>query len=139
MRTRISHLFVLAAVITGAAAADQRPFAPTLPQPRVRLDPVTRTAVSETKLAARKESADPVVEMSPFIVKSSPIPTGEPEQPTQPTGPFSPLSGGWLFRKDRGRVRIEVGAWPYYNIMWKTDRFKSDLKHVGTEFFRISW
>ena len=36
-------------------------------------------------------------------------------------------------------MRVEVGAWPYRNIMWKSDRFKSDLMHVGTEFFGSSW
>ena len=33
----------------------------------------------------------------------------------------------------------ETWVWPYHNIMWKADRFKSDMNHVGTEFLRISW
>jgi hypothetical protein len=80
-----------------------------------------------------------VLAMSPFVVKAKPIDANEAEQARQPTGPFSPLGGGWVARQAAGRMYAEFGAWPYRNILWKNDRFKPDLKHVGTEFVRISW
>jgi hypothetical protein len=136
---KTSYAVVFAVMITSVAVADERRSAPAAPKPRVRLDPITRTAVADPKKEARKESSDSVIKMSPFVVKSTPIITSEPEQENRPTAPFSPMTGGWIARKDAGGARIELGVWPYYNIMWKTDRFKSDLKHVGTEFVRISW
>jgi hypothetical protein len=136
---KTSYAIILAVMVTSVGAAQEGRSAPAIPQPRVRLDPITRTAVADPKKEPRKESSDSVIKMSPFVVKSIPIITSEPEQESRPTSPFSPLTGGWIVRKDVGRTRIEIGAWPYYNIMWKTDRFKSDLKHVGTEFVRISW
>ena len=104
----------------------------------MRLDPNTRAAVAEPN-KEKKEPTDSVVTMSPFIVKSLAITANEPEREKQSSGPFSPLTGGWVARTDTGGMRGEFGAWPYQNILWKSDRFKSDLKHAGTEFFRLSW
>ena len=129
-------LMIFLALGNFAVAAD-RPTA--VPQPRVRLDPVTRIAVPASKAESAAETAAPAVMMSPMVVKSTLLPAEDPAQEKQPEGPFSLLEGGWLYAKDLKHVRVEVGVWPYRNIMWKSDRFKSDLRHVGTEFVRVSW
>jgi hypothetical protein len=130
---------IIALMVTSVAAAEQSRSTAAVPQPRMRLDPITRAAIADPKKEEQKKPSDFVIKMSPFIVKSIPINANEPEQERQPTGPFSPLTGGWIGRKETGNVLIEVGAWPYRNIMWKADRFKSDMNHVGTEFLRFSW
>lgn len=79
------------------------------------------------------------VVMSPFVVKSSVIPVEGPEEPAPSDAPFSLLAGGRIWKKDTGGRRIEFGVWPYRNILWKPDKFKSDLNHVGTELVRVSW
>ena len=139
MRTYRAAIFFVT-VIT-ATAGDERRDAPA-PQPRLRLNPVTRTAIKEPKIEEKKTSAS-VVTMSPFIVRSTPIneQTNEPnrEQARTPTGPISVFDGGWVTRKDIGGVHVELGAWGYQNILWKNDRLKSDPKHVGTEFLRVFW
>jgi hypothetical protein len=128
---------VLAALIFSAAAAGES--RSISPQPRMRLDPTRRAAIAEPKKPDKGESSDGAVAMSPFIVRSTRINAEGREQDRLPTGPISMLSGGWIYRKDNGGTRMEVGVWPYQNILWKNDRFKPDLKHVGTEFVRISW
>src|SRR5262245_24676630 len=126
---KASCVIILALVIVAAAEAQESsPRAATVPQPRTRLDPTTRTAVADQKVEA-KRSSDSVVTMTPFVVKSTLITTDEPDQEKYPTGPFSLLSGGWMARKDTRGARFEVGVWPYRNILWKDERFKSDKKH----------
>ena len=133
------HLAILAVMMTGAAAAQESRSVAAVPQPRVRLDPIKHTAIAEPKKEAKNDATDSVVAMSPFVVKARPLDANEAEQDRQPTGPFSPLTGGWIARKNFGGTNVELGVWQYRNILWKADRFKSDLKHVGTEFLRISW
>jgi hypothetical protein len=134
-----SCAFLLAA-LTAPTLAAEIGARPPGPRPRVRLDPTTRTAIPAAKqqLPPATSPDDPLM-MSPFVVKSTVLAAEDPQQEAQPLGPFSPLEGGWISRKDFKSLRFETGVWPYRNILWKTDRFKSDLKHVGTEFIRITW
>jgi hypothetical protein len=136
---KTTYVAIFALLMTGATAAEQNHAGMTVPQPRVRLDPIKHTAIAEPKKEDKKASTDSVVAMSPFVVKAKPLDANETEQDRQPTGPFSPLTGGWIARKESSGTYVEFGVWPYRNILWKADRFKSDLKHVGTEFLRISW
>jgi hypothetical protein len=133
------YTIILAAVMASSASAEEGRSQPAIPLPRVRLDPTRRAAIAEPKKRDTGESSDGAVAMSPFIVRSTRISAEGREQDRLPTGPVSMLSGGWIYRKDNGGTRMEVGVWPYQNILWKNDRFKPDLKHVGTEFVRVSW
>ena len=125
--------------LTSALTAEETRSGAVVPKPRPRLDPTSHTMIAELKKTEKRGVADPIVVMSPYIVRSTPVESNGPEEPSQPAGPFSPSAGGWIGRKDLGEMRIEVGAWPYRNVMWKVDRFISDKKHVGTEFVRMSW
>ena len=127
---------VLAALMMSAATAEE---SRVLPQPRLRLDPTRSTAIAEPRETEKSKSSDGVLTMSPFIVRSARINADEREQGRLPTGPISLRGGGWIYRTESGRAHLEVGVWPYQNILWKDDRFKPELKHVGTEFVRISW
>lgn len=134
-----SCVIILAALMSRSAAAEESSPRTAVPQPRVRLDPNSHTAIPAAKKEDRKESAVSAVAMSPMVVRSTVVAAEDPQQQKQPEGPFSILEGGRITRKDLNGVRIEVGVWPYRNILWKNDRFKSDLKHVGTEFVRATW
>jgi hypothetical protein len=138
MKTFGSVLSVIMVVAMSAIGSAQESRPATSPQPRIRLDPVTRAAIPEPVKVNRAESRD-VVQLSPFVVKSTPLLFTGPEQEPRPTGPFSLLSGGWLVRKKVGSFDVQVGAWPYENIFWKADSFLFERKHVVTEFVRISW
>lgn len=128
-------LMVLVGSPMVGAEASSRP----VPQPRVRLDPNSHAAIPPTKTSGTRALPGSVVAMSPMIVRSTVIAVDGPQPQKQPDGFFSLSEGGRMFGKEKGAVRFEVGVWPYQNILWKNDRFKSDLNHVGTEFVRISW
>lgn len=134
MKTR--SVVILAVLLIGAATAADGRSENVVPKPRARLDPATR---AEPPKQEKREAPDSVLSMSPFVVKSTMLTSTGPEEERRPAGPFSPLTGGTIARKDNGGVRIETGVWPYHNILWKADRFKSDLNHVGTEFVKVSW
>jgi hypothetical protein len=141
---KLPHIAIVAVmvahVVAHAGAAEENRARAAVPQPRARLDPVTRTAIAEPRAEEKKAESAAVVKLSPYIVRSTPLVVNEAEQEQdQPIGPFAPSTGGWVIQKDRGALRFEVGSWPYRNILWKNDRFKSDKKNVGTGFFRVSW
>ena len=138
MKTFDSLLSVVVVVAMSAIGSAQESRSTASPQPRIRLDPVARSAIPEPAKVNGTESRE-VVQLSPFVVKSTPLLSTGPEQEPRPTGPFSLLSGGWLVRKKVGGFDVQVGAWPYENIFWKVDSFVSERKHVVTEFVRISW
>ncbi|MDP3068633.1 MAG: hypothetical protein Q8N18_00005, partial [Opitutaceae bacterium] len=104
----ISTLWLLAWLANGGLAEEVR----TVPQPRVRLDPVTRAAVAAqavkvgeasaqvaTEANALKEAGDasPIL-MGEFVVREQG--TGPREAPKQETfdGRFTPWKGGRCFR-----------------------------------------
>lgn len=128
----------LAVVVCVVSAEENRRDAP-VPQPRTRLDPSTHTAIADPRNEEKKAPAGSTVTMDRVVVKAGKMDSKEPEQEKQPEGKFSLLEGGRFARKDFGSVRVEVGLWPYFNLMEKDDRFKSDKKHVGADFLRISW
>ena len=128
---------VLAALIVSSTLAEES--RSVTPQPRIRLDPTSRAAIAEPTKPEKSESSDRAVAMSPFIVRSKRMDAEGPGQDRLPTGPISIVNGGWIYRKQNGGTRMEVGMWPYQNILWTNDRFLPEPKHVGMEFIRISW
>ena len=139
MKTR--YVGILAVMLFSCADAEEILPGSAIPQPRLRLDPSRQSAITERQKPEKSGSPDSVISMSPVVVRASRIDANgaNAEQDRLPTGPFSALSGGWIYRKKNSSTLIDVGVWPYRNILWKTDRFKSDLKHAGTEFVLIMW
>ena len=128
----LSVLFVCVAV--GEETRSSSP----VPQPRVRLDPVTRAAVVVPQNETGNASDVPIM-LDRFVVKDRrelPI-----QRPTveDPAGEFSPLKGGRLLRRDVGGVRVEVGLWPWIELFEKESRFKDSRTHVKMDFLRIKW
>jgi hypothetical protein len=129
-------LLLAFAVTAGGFAEERRP--DVVPKPRVRLDPLTQTAIAEPTAASQPSAAPAVVSMSPFIVRATPAGPTEPEQPKQNEGKFSLRNGGRIAGKDLGPVRVEVGVWPYIDVI-QHDGFKADKNHVGVDLLRVFW
>jgi hypothetical protein len=130
---------LLLMVLVGSPMAGAETSSRPVPQPRVRLDPNSYATIPPAKTAGTKESPGSVVAMSPMVVRSTVIAADGPQPKKQRDGFFSLSEGGRMFGKEKSGVRFEVGVWPYQNILWRNDKFKSDLNHVGTEFVRITW
>jgi hypothetical protein len=93
-----------------AAADDARP----PPKPRVRLDPVTRTAVTATEVEAKPQAQ--VTVMDKVVVKGRSIPMERPkEEPYD--GRFSAQQGGRVLNGGSGPVRWDFGVWPSIDLM----------------------
>lgn len=117
------------------------------PQPRVRLDPQTRTAIAEPETSATAgaptgRTAAPVVLMDRYVVKGKyEVPLG-PAPLTQATGPFTWSGGGRFFQKNVGAAQVEVGLWPYVSIFADDERFKSGPAGPGFgkwDLVHIKW
>ena len=94
-----------------AAADDARP----PPKPRLRLDPVTRTAVAATEVEPKPQAQ--VTVMDKVVVKGRSIPMERPkEQPYD--GRFSAQQGGRVLNGGNEAVRWELGVWPSIDLMF---------------------
>lgn len=122
-----------------ATAAIERSSSP-LPQPRVRLDPATRSAIPEPERRPEEPSAPArVILMERLVVKErSALPLREPAV-EDPTGAFSATRGGRFMRRDAGRFRAEVGLWPWINIFGEEARFAPQATRVGVDVVRVKW
>ena len=132
-------LFAWTLVMVGAVAAESAPRASPTPQPRVRLDPVTRGAMPASRERAPAQAASGAVMMSPLVVKATILAAEDPQPEPPPAGPFTLASGGSIWKQDTGGRRVEVGVFPYRNILWKDDKFHSNRNQFGTELLRVSW
>ncbi len=124
----LSALAGITFLVSSVSADEQR----ITPQPRLKLDPVTRAAVAEqagkvahaTSVAAREATAtngapaagdggdtSPIL-LGKYIVRERG--TGAREAPKQETfeGRFTPWKGGRLKEGKFGGSRYEVGFWP---------------------------
>jgi hypothetical protein len=137
MQQRSITLLVALVVTAGAFAAEPRPEV-AVPKPRARLDPLTQTAIADPAGAPNQISATSVVTMAPVIVRAARLPSTEPAQPEQNEGRFSLRRGGRIAGKDFGSVRVEVGVWPYIDVI-QHDGFKADKNHVGVDLLRVDW
>jgi len=92
-----------------AAADDARP----TPKPRLRLDPVTQTAVAATEVEPKPSGQ--VTVMDKVVIKGRSIPMERPkEQPYH--GQFSALQGGRALKGGSEAVRWDVGVWPSIDL-----------------------
>ncbi|MCX6955641.1 MAG: hypothetical protein NTV51_26150 [Verrucomicrobia bacterium] len=133
-------LLAWSVLAAGVAVGEEKSSTMGAPLPRVRLDPVTRTAVTEPdKASAAPASPSPaassVVTMDRYVVKGKyVVPVGPMELP-EPTGPFTLQGGGRLY----GGGRFEAGMWPHVNILAKDAKFKAPQTMVSWDFLRLKW
>ena len=132
----------MSVLILCVASAQEKPPSPTIPQPRVKLDPtrqrpVTRPAGSE-QTEQTKESSVPIMLERMEVKEAAPVPMRRPAV-DDPSGEFSPLSGGRLLRRDVGGVRFEVGIWPNIELFEEEARFKPTKIPIQFDFLRIKW
>ena len=146
----ISTLLLLAWLANGGLAEEVR----TVPQPRVRLDPVTRAAVAaqavkvgEAAARAAKEAnplkeagdASPIL-MGKFVVREQG--TGPREAPKQETfeGRFTPWKGGRLWAGKLGGTNAEVGFWPYLEFTKvASTSMREGGPRLNVDFLRVKW
>src|SRR5205814_352702 len=130
------------ALVESTTAGEARSAATAVPQPRVRLDPVSRTAAIIPATEIRKEPNAPVVVMDKFIVKE---PGGVPPEPSQEEGPqgrFSLVGGGYLMKGNIGKAQWEVGVWPWLpktDVFAKEQIFKPQKSRIDWDLVRFHW
>jgi hypothetical protein len=106
MKSTLWVIFALHVVSAYTAAADD---AQPAPKPRIRLDPVTRTAVAAAE--AEKASQNQILVMEKIVVKERAMPM-ERMKPPPYEGEFSLGQGGRIRNGGNDSVRWEVGVWP---------------------------
>ena len=122
-----------------------------VPQPRLKLDPLTRTAVSEqaakvaetTALAAKAASevgdSSPIL-LGKYIVRERG--TGAKEAPKHETfeGRFTPWKGGRLWAGKLGGTNAEVGFWPYLEFTKPASTaMREGGPRLNVDFLRVKW
>jgi len=136
-------LLAWSVLFAGVAAGGEKLSSSEAPLPRVRLDPVTRTAVAEPEKTAATPASETapiaaaasVVRMDRYVVKGKyVVPVGPMELP-EPTGPFTLQGGGRLY----GGGRFEAGMWPHVNILAKDAKFKAPQTMVSWDLLRLNW
>jgi hypothetical protein len=151
MRT-FSALFFLVGLAGGLAAGEEGRIAP---QPRMRLDPVTRAAVAEqaAKVAAEATAratqdengaaeagdASPIL-LGKFVVREQG--TGPREAPKQETfeGRFSPLKGGRLWSGKLGGAKAEIGFWSSLEFTKVgSSVMREDGPRLRVDMLRMKW
>lgn len=123
-------------VVAAGSAADA-PANPVTPQPRVRLDPVSRTAVPEPSKAERDAADANAVFMEKYFVRGR---SAAPRRKTQdPHGTFSLMNGGRFAGKDAKPSRVEFGLWSHIDLMDDDARFRPPQTHPVFDLIRIHW
>lgn len=142
----LSALMVLAWAVSVSAEEGR-----TAPQPRLRLDPVTRAAVAEQAVkvaAAAAQTANGATEpadsspilMSKFVVKERG--TGPLEAPKQEVfeGRFTPWKGGRLKAGKLGGASYEVGFWPSLEFTkLSSNAMREGGPRLNVDLLRMKW
>ena len=112
-----------------------------MPQPRVRLDPDLKTAVaaSVADVATKTDDAAPAVMLDRFVVRSARFTYFGPWREPPPEGKFTPLRGGNFVSRDFGKARLEVGIWPWFDLLADDAKFKPPRPSANLTFVRLSW
>ena len=115
------------------AADDARP----TPKPRVRLDPVTQTAVAATEAAGKSPAS--VTVMDKVVVKGSSIPMERPKERPY-NGDFSMQQGGRVVNGGSGPARWEFGVWPSIDLALTDSGFRPRPEpRLNVDFVRIKF
>jgi hypothetical protein len=129
-------------LIASTVAGEERSVPPTIPQPRLRLDPISRAAVVVPAKEAGKEPNTSVVVMDKFIVKEQGVAPKEPTDEEGPKGGFSILGGGYVAMGEIGKAQWEIGVFPWLprsDVMWRDQKFKPQKTRVDWDFLRVHW
>ncbi|MEO6002974.1 MAG: hypothetical protein ABIZ04_13420 [Opitutus sp.] len=127
--------FGAVAVLNLALGADPDTSSAT-PQPRMRLDPATRSAVVEPANREITSSANDAVVLERFVVRGRNLLRRNPQEPT---GSFTPANGGHFLQRDLGGLRVEVGLWTTIDLFDEEARFKPQKTKFSFDFLRIRW
>jgi hypothetical protein len=122
-------------VVAGAAAQSAAP----KPQPRVRLDPVSRTAVPDRPREEVAAGVAPAVVMERYVVKEKGAVPAEPVAAPEATGPFTVTGGGYLWGRNVGAARVEIGLWKNVDVFEKDAKFKPQKTKEYFDFVRIKF
>jgi hypothetical protein len=109
------------------------------PQPRVRLEQTAGGATARVVTSAAT-SAEPTPLMMPkVVVADSKLPAGPSTAPDPEPTRFSPLRGGPVFSGKVGSLPLQVGVWPWYDILAADAKLKPPRTRVDFELLRIQW
>lgn len=132
---KIHHLGSLLLFLANVALAAEPSHA--FPQPRVRLDPATRSAIPEPTPEAQDATASAPVMMEKYVVKGRAFTLRRNQQETE--GTFTPADGGRFLSKDVGPLRVEVGLWTHIDIFDEEARFAGQKTGAKFDLLRIRW
>ena len=135
---------LLLAFAATAAAGQALPPSSASPQPRLRLDPTTRTAIADPGPLSPPGSDPSVIRMDQYVVKGKAMLPIIPAAPAEPDGPFTITNGGRITRKDLGPVHFEEGLWAHVDVLAHDAIFtvhekESRLVTGLFDFVRLSW
>ena len=133
MRAYLTLALIVFSACNVVAADDARP----TPKPRVRLDPVTRTAVAATE--AEGKSQTQAVVMDKVVVKGHALPMERPKELPY-DGEFSAHQGGRVLNGGSDSVRWEAGVWPSIHLMFTDSGFRPRAEpRLNVELVRIKF
>jgi hypothetical protein len=134
---------ILLALSASAALADDKLQTKVTPQPRVRLDPVSRAVILPPKSEIKTRVQSGAIVMDKVVVKEErSIPNG-PSHPEEHKGRLSATEGGYALRGSLDKMRWEIGAWswvPWTDVMWEDLKKFPKLKtRIDVDVVRIHW
>jgi hypothetical protein len=140
---RTSSYIIFLALFSSAAVAEEKPQTKVMPQPRVRLDPVSRAAVIIPKSEAKTETTGGAIVMDKVIVKEQGSVPNEPSHPEEYKGSLSASDGGYVLRGSLDKARWEIGVWswvPWTDVMWEDlKKFPKPKTRIDVDVVRIHW
>ena len=134
---KIHLLGSLIVLLVNMAAADEPSFRSIIPQPRLRLDPASRSAIPEPAQQEQTSDGTTPVMMEKVIVKGRTFTLRRNPQETE--GKFTPADGGRFLNKDVGPFRVEVGLWTHIDIFDEEARFAGQKMGAKFDLLRIRW
>ena len=136
---KLHYVGIMSVLIFCVASAQEKTPSPSLPQPRVKLDPSRQRAVTGSTASEQTKASNVPIMLERMEVKeAAPVPLRRPAV-EDPTGEFSPGSGGRMLRRDAGGVRYEAGIWPNIELFEEEARFKPTKIGVQFDFLRMKW
>jgi hypothetical protein len=134
---------ILLALSASAALADDKLQAKVVPQPRVRLDPVSRVVLLPPKSEVKTGVQSGAILMDKVVVKEGRSIPNEPSHPEVHKGHLSATDGGYALRGSLDKMRWEIGAWswvPWTDVMWEDlKKFPKTKTRIDVDIVRIHW
>jgi len=133
---KINHLGSLLLFLANVAYAVD-PSSRAVPQPRLRLDPASRSAIPEPAPEEPGATTSAPTMMEKVVVKGRAFTLRRNPQETE--GTFTPADGGRFLSKDVGPLRVEVGLWTHLDIFDEEARFAGQKTGAKFDLLRIRW